>query len=319
MRSSLVLALTAILLGALGLTSEARAWNSFGHMEVAALAWERLSPPTRTRIEALLKLNPSYSEWVANVDEKDRGRTAFMRAAVWADTIKGDPAYQNDGPANGNIPPSGLEASQNLGYADKLRHKYWHFLDLPFSTDGTPLRDTETPNAQTQIAAFVAALPAASGVSDDVRSYDLVWLIHLVGDVHQPLHTTSRFSQGQLKGDAGGNFVQIKCGGCSDRELHAFWDDVLGSNKATVDEVIRAAAELPPPSPNLAMLLDESVWIAESFEAAKQHVYAAPPIGEGTGPFTLSSEYKEVALTIAKQRVALAGARLAGLLESRLR
>src|ERR1700730_12872831 len=59
-------------------------------------------------------------------------------------------------------------------------------------------------NVQTQIPMFRSALRATSGASDDVRSYDLVWLIHLVGDVHQPLHTTSRFTHEQPKGDAGG-------------------------------------------------------------------------------------------------------------------
>src|SRR5262245_48474805 len=62
-----------------------------------------------------------------------------------------------------------------------------------------------------RIPVFRAALPYGSGADDDVRSYDLVWLIHLVGDAHQPLHATARFSKTFPDGDAGGNPVKIDC------------------------------------------------------------------------------------------------------------
>ena len=47
---------------------------------------------------------------------------------------------------------------------------------------------------KTQIVAFRKTL-GDSGASDELKSYDLVWLLHLVGDVHQPLHATTRFNQ----------------------------------------------------------------------------------------------------------------------------
>ena len=298
----------------------ALAWNGFGHMEVAAIAWEALSPAARTQVIALLKLNPEYGIWVQGVAPSDQDKVAFMIASKWADAIKGDPQYRNDGAENGNRPPPGPQASQNIGYADMLRHRYWHFIDLPFSTDGTKLIEPVEPNAQTQIAMFRAALARNSGASDDVRSYDLVWLIHLVGDVHQPLHTTSRFTHDHPEGDAGGNLVPIHCPGCSaDRVLHAFWDDVLGSTKASPQEAAKAAAQLPRADARLAEITDENVWIGESLEVAKVYVYASPPIGTGTEPSTLTDEYKGKALAVAKQRVALAGARLANLIEAALK
>jgi hypothetical protein len=52
-------------------------------------------------------------------------------------------------------------------------------------------------------------------------------------------------------------------------------------------------------------------------EAAKSRVYVTPPIGEGPGPFTLTESYKAEAL--AKQRIALAGARLSNLIEAGLK
>jgi hypothetical protein len=60
------------------------------------------------------------------------------------------------------------------------------------------------------IPAFRAAL-AAHGTSGDVESYDLAWLLHLVGDVHQPLHATSRYSAAFPDGDEGGNRAKVTC------------------------------------------------------------------------------------------------------------
>jgi hypothetical protein len=155
------------------------------------------------------------------------------------------------------------------------------------------------------------------GASDDVKSYDLVWLLHLVGDVHQPLHAASRFIRSQPQGDAGGNKVGIHCGSaCSAQELHAFWDRVLGSSEDP-QAAINAARKLPKASAQLAAISDDKAWAAESFKIAKASVYRWP-IGVGGGPFTLSSAYKARALSIAKARVALAGARLARMLNSAL-
>jgi hypothetical protein len=65
-----------------------------------------------------------------------------------------------------------------------LRHKYWHYLDLPFSPDGTAVRPLDPVNALTLIKALTTAL--ASNATDDVKSYDLVWLIHLNGALAGP-------------------------------------------------------------------------------------------------------------------------------------
>jgi hypothetical protein len=96
-------------------------------------------------------------------------------------------------------------AGQNIGYADRNQHAYWHYKDIDFSPDGTPLPPSVPVDLVTQIKLMIAALPAFSGASDDVRSYDLVWLLHLVGDAHQPLHAVGRFTKQIPNGDAGGN------------------------------------------------------------------------------------------------------------------
>jgi hypothetical protein len=112
----------------------------------------------------------------------------------------------------------------------------------------------------------------------------------------------------------GGNLVKLHCGaGCSQPNLHAFWDDVLGSYTTNLEAAADAARYLPPPPAELASIADEKVWLNESFELAKGVVYATP-IGVGTGPFILTDDYKAKALAAAKVRIALAGARLPKLL-----
>jgi hypothetical protein len=150
--------------------------------------------------------------------------------------------------------------------------------------------------------------------ADGVKSYDMTWLLHLVGDVHQPLHASTRVSSADPEGDAGGNLVKLNCSKC---ELHFFWDDLLGT-QSNLKTVMKAARKLPKAQAALAAKSDEKDWIAESFTEAQQRVYA-PPIAAGDGPFTLTTQYKKNAGQLAKQRVALAGARLANLLNTELK
>jgi hypothetical protein len=286
------------------------AWNDQGHMMVAAIAWNHLDAATRERAAALLKLNPDYGEWIANIPAAQRDQVAFVRAATWADAIKTEAGYENDG----NV-PSGAESGRNIGYGDHLQHRYWHYIDIPLTTDGTAVVQPPVPNLQTQIERFTQAIRSAD-TSDNVKSFDLVWLEHLVGDAHQPLHATSRFSRSLPQGDRGGNLVALCYKPCRD-ELHAFWDDLLGTSKS-VEEAISAAERLPAPSAAAAGISDDSVWLRESLEIAMQTVYASP-IGDGPGPYTLDEHYRAVARSMAEERVALAGARLAILISANLK
>jgi hypothetical protein len=291
----------------------AHAWNNFGHMEVAAVAWKQLTPQARKEAVRLLNINPQHKTWIKGVAAAQRNQVLFVKAATWPDQIKSLKGFKTDGAQNGDVAPKTPQASQNIGYKDHFRHKYWHFIDQPFSTDGTTLIQPVAPNAQTQIATFRKTLPDTT-MSDSIRSYDLAWLLHLIGDVHQPLHATSRFNHAEPKGDAGGNRVKISCssscGGAN--ELHALWDGLLGKSDAPAD-AIAAADALPAADAAQAALMDEKDWIKESFEIAKTSVYASS-VGNSDGPFALTAAYQKDSLTIAKKRVALAGARLAKLL-----
>jgi hypothetical protein len=310
--------LVCVALG-LALSGPAFGWNNRGHMTVAYIAYKQLTPTTRDRVNALLKLNPRYSDWSATVDKQvpsasadDKNLMIFMIAATWADGIKRDSTYTQDGSQNGNRPDGSPDPGKNTGYDDLLMHKYWHFIDTPFTTDGTTLPAIPTPNAQERIALFRTVLASTS--ADPLKSYDLTWLLHLVGDVHQPLHASTRVSSTDPNGDSGGNLVKLSCTSC---ELHAFWDDLLGTSN-NLKTVVKAARKLPAAEAALAAKSDEKDWIAESFTESQQTVYAAP-IAAGNGPFTLTTMYKENAGKLAKVRVELAGARLANLLNTELK
>jgi hypothetical protein len=305
---------------AFGWVHPARAWDDFGHMLVAASAYDGLTPPVKKKVDALLKLNPEYSTWVKGVAAKDKGKVAFMMAARWPDWIKQKGSgYVSDGPNGGNRPPDDPSASQNTGYTDTAMHKYWHFIDEPFvpSGDSTSPQPPPSVNAQTEIALLRAALKSGK-TKQKLKSYDLVWLEHIVGDVHQPLHCTSRFDAADASGDSGGNSVLLGKGtGYSATELHALWDDFPGTSKDT-GAAIAAQTTLPAPDKDQAAIADETKWVDESFQAAKKSVYAAP-IGIGDGPFTPDASYLTKGTDLSAARISLGAARLANLINDALK
>jgi len=308
--------LVAACLVVLGLSQPAAAWNDKGHMAVAYVAYQQLTPAVRSRVDQLLRMNPFYRRWLAMIPSTvaagDRNLAIFMIAATWADQIKSDAAYRDDGTQGGNR-PSGALSSRNVGYADMFRHKYWHFVDTPFSeAPGSRLPSVPVPNAQERIVVFLSVL--ASSSPDALKSYDLTWLLHLVGDVHQPLHAATRVTPGNPYGDNGGNAVRM----CEDTlchsmaSLHAVWDGLLGSQE-DVASAIAAARRLPAAAPDRARTLDPAQWMQESFALARADVYQ-PPVRVGPGPYTLTPVYEAHARQIAETRIALAGARLAAVL-----
>src|SRR5262249_20185322 len=96
-------------------------WNSFGHMTVAAVAHDQLTPATRNRVSALLKKNPDYNRWVGMIPSATppslKRQDVFEIAATWSDQIKGDQRYTDDGTQGGNRPDAWLSrarVSRNL-------------------------------------------------------------------------------------------------------------------------------------------------------------------------------------------------------------
>lgn len=192
---------------------------------------------------------------------------------------------------------------------------YWHFTNIAFSIDATPVPAPPTVNAVERIKLFRATLAPAG--DDDVQSYDLAWLAHLVGDMHQPLHATSRYSAAKKRGDNGGNGVSVcmtdQCG--KGQKLHSFWDYGVGSSQ-DYRSVIAGADKLAKAPSAKRAIDDPDVWLKESYALARAKAYV-DPIGPGKGPYKLTARYREEAGWTCEAQVALAGARLADALNTR--
>lgn len=297
----------ASLLATVMISGNAYAWNSFGHMESAAIAYNRLTVTAKRKVDELLKSNPQYKRWTLHIPVADKAKIAFIKASTWPDEIKDMKGYRND-----HKHPNSSVSSRNMGYSDHFEHRYWHFINVPFSPDHTSLARPTAPNAETEIALFRKTISSRDS-SDALKSYDLVWLVHLVGDVHQPLHTACRFTKTLPHGDEGGNKIKVCISSCG-MSLHAYWDEILGTSDNPY-AAIKAAKFLPKADPKLAAISSEDIWVKESFNAAKEYAYA-PPIGTGRGPYTLNNKYRTAAHVEADERIELAGERLANLINA---
>ncbi len=327
------------------------AWGNTGHEAVAYVAWQQMTPAAQARAIELLKQVPTlhnadntkliagYAEWVADLppglSQDQQNLYLFMRAATWPDTIKHHWFKDSD------TPPAGRTTEVNIGFTDTESHGYWHFIDSGFASDKSTVPATPVPNAATQIAALRQFI--ASSEDDPLKAYDLVWLEHLVGDVHQPLHGCTRYYAGS--GDEGGNAIKIRLTTAMKKafegtlstsaptELHAFWDDLPGEGQPAPALPFAAAfaQRLSPASATSVADTDPADWAAESLALAKSDVYRTP-IGKGPKPaisksnpatsstsYLITTTYYNRAIRDANSRVALAGARLAKLLNENLK
>ena len=269
-------------------------WGAGGHMMVAQIAFDRLNPRAKAQAQMLLaiSINP------AAVTNKSKN---FINAAHWADDLRPFPEFDS--------------------------FKELHFLDTPFSTDGTALPEIPTPNIVTALEEYVNILKTST--DNNARAQALRLIIHFVGDIHQPLHCATRVSSANPEGDRGGNLVKIKIIGANGQSkttnLHSYWDGGLttfpptGANFAPppLSSIPAAAAKAKAgnPATNPALKLDDptnyQAWADESFELAKDVVYKG--ISSGSKPTTA---YKNKGIKTARQRVAWGGYRLAALLNS---
>ena len=299
------------LLAPMALCAPARAWWDEGHMQIAYLAYNRLSPAVKERADALLRLNPDYPIWVAGAPAGKEPIYAFVHAATWADDIKTKADYYDDQPTDST-------AGQNVPYGH-LKHAYWHFKDALYTPDGTKLPAPVAVDAVSQLKIMITAL-SSSHASEELRSYDLTWTLHLVGDLHQPLHAIDRYTAqiSDKDGDRGGNEEMVVPSTGQTLPLHAYWDSLFGGYSSVFGAMFDADDKANglwrvAPDPVKAIELDPAVWAQESFELAKQNAYA-PPIRTDKTPVELTRDYETNARNVARSQAALAAARLANLL-----
>src|SRR4051812_14346985 len=170
-------------------TLPVRAWNADGHMVSAQIAYNHLTPAAKARADFLISQPVFGSSSINNT---------FVTAGPWADDIKSQTSFFNN----------------------------WHFIDLPFSYDGTSTNGffVPSPNVLTSISNCVAALQdRTTSVSN--QAINLRFLIHFVSDLQQPLHASDAVWAGHTGGDAGGNSFSLSG---SPNNLHSLWDQGAG-------------------------------------------------------------------------------------------
>jgi hypothetical protein len=119
---------------------------------------------------------------------------------------------------------------------DKQYHRGpWHYINWPFKPEGQPanvqIREPEPANILTAMAENEGVV--RNDRSDPERkAITLAWLFHLVGDVHQPLHTAQLFTVDHPQGDRGGNKICVRVTQAGQpMDLHRFWDGVITSTR----------------------------------------------------------------------------------------
>lgn len=253
------------------------AWDIPTHKVIAEIAYENLLPTTKQRLYPLLRL-------FQRVEPNTR---TLQQLAAWPDIIK----------------------LQDIHAFDS-----WHYINIPFSTDDSVLPPVATENAVWAVQQAQSVL-AGRGKNSFMSAWFLSYLSHIVGDLHQPLHASTRVSKQYPMGDQGGNLYPIKDGRI--RSLHQLWDTVINKIPATrmrKKQIISLAKELQNHYPMTAFDADQisnqnpQQWANESFDIAKSFVYKTPANRKP------SLRYRQQARTIAERQVVLAGYRLAYIL-----
>ena len=185
-------------------------------------------------------------------------------------------------------------------WADVIRDETtarWHFVNFPRGTCSYDAR-RDCPDGQCDVAAINAQLVVlASNASDEKRLTALKYIVHLVADVHQPLHA------GYLD-DRGGNLYQIQAFGRG-TNLHALWDSGLIDNTGLRTAALTTRLLVMPVAPgdlDVAGAAQESCRIVQT-----------PGFYPGR---TLDAHYVERFRPVMEQQLALAGGRLAELRNS---
>jgi hypothetical protein len=265
------------------LPRSAGAWNGIGHMVVAQFAYNHLSPDVKTRCDALIAIPLTYSSTASNT---------FVTAACWPDDFK-----------------------TQLGTGTQ------HYIDIPFSLDATSTSGVtvESDDVVLAIRANIAILQSAAETSAS-QATALRYLIHYVGDIHQPLHCSTAVRSGDTNGDAGGNGFAIT-GTWSN--LHSLWDAGGGFNPTnptrplsptgqnTIDGLVATCEADHPFVSGAGTIPDPMDWAYEGWNLAQTVSYVG--ITRNTNP-TVS--YLNTAKSTAESRLALGGKRLADLLNT---
>ena len=280
MKSSL---LTAGAVLALVVPAPAFGWGYEGHKVIANIARDLLTPAVHAKVDALLAADPD------TLTAHD-----IASEATWADAFRG------------------------AGHRETAQ---WHFADIELvKPDLTSACFGFPPSG-----AAASAGPAQDCVVGKVEQFEaelrnpstpaperllaLKFLLHFLGDLHQPLHASDNQ-------DHGGNCVRLALGGPRTTNLHSYWDtavvEALGSDPKAVASALEA--QITPTDRRVWEQGDPRTWAMETFGVSKAVTYTAfsrPGCGSDAAPITLPPSYPARAQAAAALQLKRAGVRLA--------
>lgn len=273
----------------LGSAGPALAWGDLGHKVTALIAYRHLTPKGRATLDALLA-----------TDNDPLTPPDFASRATWADK------YRN-------------------GHRETAA---WHFVDV----------EIDHPDLQSACFGYPAASqPASAGPSQDCvvdkveefeselsspstspteRLLALKFLIHFIGDLHQPLHASDHE-------DRGGNCIVLSPSPDGrDTNLHAYWDTVVvqALGRSANEIAAKLDAQISPADIAAWGRGDARSWAMESFRLSVKDVYALPtrPSCAARESVILSPAYQATAARDAAVQLERAGVRMAAVLNRTL-
>ena len=252
-------------------TKPVLAWGPVGHRIAGELAEQKLCPGARTEVKSL-----GAGESLAEL-------------GLWADQIRDEPKWKSSRP--------------------------WHFMNIADLRPGAGLSEARAAidkfvhppegDVLEALARYSKALADPKQPRDE-RAEALRFVVHLVVDIHQPLHV-GRAS------DHGGNDVEVRAGNRGPVNLHHFWDTEVLPLKGPSAKLEKRLEEQLAAVPAERARDPAAEWAAESL-ALRATVYGFAR--EAHGPATLDDGYLRSAQKIADERLVLAAARLAATLNT---
>lgn len=302
----------------------ALAWDATGHRLSAYVVWESLSLERRAELITLLEAHPRYQQdfveqmplTVMVGSEEEKLRWTLGQAAVWPDLVRG------------------------LDEEERIRHDrpQWHYIDgawlrgpglqgnlyvgvdpRPDIAGGRATADSDERDIDNVLLALDYNLARFNDPAQTpaVRAVALCWLLHLTGDIHQPLHSGALLSNSLFpNGDRGGNGIPTRNG-----NLHSEWDEAL-RNQA-FEDTLRRMVVTADQADLRSLSLDADVWLQESRRLLLDFVYPdeikaavlrAERLRTRMEGIVIDADYQSRMQAISEDRVTLAAMRLIMLL-----
>ncbi len=262
----------------------ATAWWEYGHEAVARIAWLEISPQTRAELRRLLTQSRL-------LDTPTCGASTIELASYWPDCIK--------------------TLGERFSYAAS-----WHYQNVdicrPFD-QASACRDGNCVSAQIDRN---TRLLADRNVPARERLMALAFLVHFVGDLHQPMHAGDH-------GDLGGNRVRVSYGVIAGRNnLHLSWDGYIAERAISTPpggpDAIRTGLTPAEKADMRGGGIED--WARENWEISRDFAYgtirADPCVREAEGERpVITEDITERLIPVVRRQVARGGLRLARLLD----